>query len=64
MDLSLADFKRKALSNKGAILAIICRGRVSEGIDFPDGMCRAVILIGVPYPNIKDPFIIEKKNHL
>jgi regulator of telomere elongation helicase 1 len=37
---------------------------VSEGIDFPDGMCRSVILVGIPYPNVKDPFIIEKKNHL
>lgn len=27
-------------------------------------MCRAVIIIGIPYPNIKDPFIIEKKHHL
>ena len=58
------DFKKKALSSKGAILCIICRGKVSEGIDFPDGMCRAVFIVGVPYPNIKDPFIIEKKSHL
>lgn len=43
---------------------MICRGKLSEGIDFPDGMCRAVIMIGIPYPNVKDPFIIEKKNHL
>ena len=21
-------------------------------------------MVGLPYPNIKDPFIIEKKNHL
>jgi Rad3-related DNA helicase len=27
-------------------------------------MCRAVFIVGVPYPNIKDPFIIEKKSHL
>jgi Rad3-related DNA helicase len=63
-DINMADFKKKALSKKGAILAIVCRGKVSEGIDFPDGMCRAVILVGVPYPNIKDPFIVEKKSHL
>jgi regulator of telomere elongation helicase 1 len=64
MDLNMNDFKRKALSSKGAILAIICRGKVSEGIDFPDGMCRAVFIVGIPYPNIRDPFIIEKKSHL
>jgi Rad3-related DNA helicase len=51
-------FKKKALSAKGAVLAMICRGKLSEGIDFPDGMCRAVIIVGIPYPNIKDPFII------
>lgn len=64
MDINMNDFKKKALSSKGAILAIICRGKVSQGIDFPDGMCRAVFIVGIPYPNIRDPFIIEKKNHL
>ena len=58
MDINMADFKKKALSSKGAILCIICRGKVSEGIDFPDGMCRAVFIVGIPYPNIRDPFII------
>ena len=57
-------FRKKALEGKGAILCLICRGKLSEGIDFPDGLCRAVIIIGIPYPNVKDPFIIEKKNHL
>lgn len=33
-------------------------------MDFPDGMCRAVIMVGIPWPNVKDPFIVEKKNHL
>jgi Rad3-related DNA helicase len=63
-DTNMDDFKKNALSSKGALLGLICRGRLSEGIDFPDGLCRAVIIIGVPYANIKDPFIIEKKNHL
>ena len=26
------------------------RGKVAEGIDFSDELCRAVLLIGVPYP--------------
>lgn len=64
MDINMNDFKRKALSPKGAILGIICRGKVSEGIDFPDGMCRAVFIIGIPYANVKDVFIAEKRNHL
>ena len=64
IDTNMDIFKKKALSQKGAILGLICRGKLSEGIDFPDGLCRAVIIVGVPYANIRDPFIIEKKNHL
>ena len=51
-------FREKALSKKGAIMGLICRGKLSEGIDFPDGLCRAVIIVGIPYANIRDPYII------
>ena len=60
----MLSFRKKALSKKGAILGLICRGKLSEGIDFPDGLCRAVFIIGIPFANVKDPFIIEKRNHL
>ena len=36
--------------DKGAVFFGVCRGKISEGIDFSDGMSRAVILIGIPYP--------------
>ena len=26
------------------------RGKVAEGIDFSDELCRAIFLVGVPYP--------------
>ena len=38
----------------GALLLAVCRGKVSEGLDFADSNARAVILVGIPYPNIKD----------
>ena len=41
----------------------VCRGKVSEGIDFPDDLCRAVIMLGVPLPNPFDPIIQEKMKH-
>ncbi|KAM9318620.1 Fanconi anemia group J protein [Pholidichthys leucotaenia] len=38
----------------GALLIAICRGKVSEGLDFTDDNARAVVTIGIPFPNIKD----------
>ncbi|XP_068441804.1 Fanconi anemia group J protein isoform X2 [Clinocottus analis] len=38
----------------GALLIAVCRGKVSEGLDFTDDNARAVITVGIPFPNIKD----------
>ena len=38
----------------GAILCCVCRGKVSEGIDFADEMARAVVMIGIPFPSSAD----------
>ncbi|XP_056139365.1 Fanconi anemia group J protein [Lampris incognitus] len=38
----------------GALLIGVCRGKVSEGLDFTDDNARAVVTIGIPFPNIKD----------
>ena len=38
----------------------VYRGRASEGLDFSDNYARAVIAIGIPYPNIKDIQVILK----
>ncbi|XP_069578846.1 Fanconi anemia group J protein isoform X1 [Brachyistius frenatus] len=38
----------------GALLMAVCRGKVSEGLDFTDDNARAVLTIGIPFPNIKD----------
>lgn len=32
----------------------MCRGKVSEGLDFCDENARAVVTIGIPFPNVKD----------
>ena len=36
--------------SKGAILMGVCRGRISEGLDFSDKAARCVIVVGIPYP--------------
>lgn len=42
----------------------VCRGKVSEGLDFADANGRAVIITGLPFPPFKDPRIILKKKYL
>lgn len=42
----------------------VCRGKVAEGLDFADNNGRAVIIVGLPYPPLKDPRIILKKRYL
>ena len=49
--------------NGGQIIFAICRGKISEGYDFPDELARAVIIVGIPYPNIKDPKIVMKQEY-
>ncbi|XP_021745170.1 Fanconi anemia group J protein homolog isoform X2 [Chenopodium quinoa] len=50
-------------SKEGAAFLAVCRGKVSEGIDFSDENARAVIIIGIPFPNINDIQVAEKKKY-
>lgn len=36
---------------------------MSEGIDFSNDLARAVICIGIPYPNFKDLRVTMKKEY-
>lgn len=38
---------------QGASFFAICRGKVSEGLDFANDNGRAVVIIGLPYPPVK-----------
>lgn len=42
----------------------VCRGKVSEGLDFANNFGRAVIITGLPYPPLMDPRVILKKVYL
>jgi Fanconi anemia group J protein len=45
----------------GALLIAVCRGKVSEGLDFTDENARGVLLVGIPFPNIKDSKVEAKR---
>ncbi|XP_077368002.1 regulator of telomere elongation helicase 1 isoform X3 [Festucalex cinctus] len=50
--------------SRGGILAAVCRGKVSEGLDFADTFGRGVIITGVPFPPKMDPRINLKMQFL
>ncbi|XP_068124843.1 Fanconi anemia group J protein isoform X2 [Hyperolius riggenbachi] len=47
----------------GALLIAVCRGKVSEGLDFSDDNARAVVTVGIPFPNVKDLQVELKRKY-
>ncbi|XP_073011468.1 uncharacterized protein [Typha latifolia] len=48
---------------RGATLLAVCRGKVSEGIDFSDENARVVVIVGIPFPNKNDIQVTLKKRY-
>lgn len=48
----------------GCILFGVCRGKISEGIDFANDMCRAVIITGLPFAPSFDAKVKMKREFL
>ncbi|XP_019645194.1 PREDICTED: regulator of telomere elongation helicase 1-like [Branchiostoma belcheri] len=44
----------------GAAFFAVCRGKVSEGLDFADINGRAVVITGLPFPPRMDPKVVLK----
>ncbi|KAL6549145.1 hypothetical protein OROHE_008990 [Orobanche hederae] len=58
---------KKDTKKEGAAFLAVCRGRISEGMDFSDDKARVVggleyfVVVGIPFPNIYDVKVSEKK---
>ncbi|KAK9666160.1 hypothetical protein RND81_14G165300 [Saponaria officinalis] len=51
-------------SQNGAVLLAVVGGKISEGINFSDGMGRCIIMVGLPYPSPSDIELIERIKHM
>ena len=61
-DAVMAEYYQSAQGD-GALLLCVCRGKASEGLNFADHNARAVLIVGIPYPSVKDPKIDLKRKY-
>ncbi|KAJ7524999.1 hypothetical protein O6H91_17G031600 [Diphasiastrum complanatum] len=51
-------------TSSGAVFFAVCRGKVSEGLDFSDRAGRAVVITGMPFAMKTDPKVRLKRQYL
>ncbi|KAI3854561.1 hypothetical protein MKW92_042093 [Papaver armeniacum] len=56
--------KEGPVSQNGALLLAVVGGKISEGINFSDGMGRCVVMVGLPYPSPSDVELLERVKHI
>jgi len=61
---TLRTFAATVRRDGGAVLMAVSGGKLSEGIDFKDDLCRLVAVVGLPYPNASDLALLEKMRYL
>jgi chromosome transmission fidelity protein 1 len=53
VDDILKEYSQCIEAGKGAMLLSIVGGKMSEGINFSDALGRGVVIVGLPFPNVK-----------
>ncbi|KAF0697851.1 Aste57867_11491 [Aphanomyces stellatus] len=48
----------------GAILFSVVGGKMSEGINFSNDLARCVVMVGLPYPNPRDPELMQQMEYM
>lgn len=64
LELTLKEYTNEINLERGAILFSVVGGKMSEGINFSDNLARAVIMVGLPYPNAFSGEIIAKRQFI
>ncbi|KAL8250153.1 hypothetical protein R6Q59_033846 [Mikania micrantha] len=51
-------------ANSGAVMLAVVGGKISEGINFSDGLGRCIVMVGLPYPSPSDIELMERVKHI
>ncbi|KAH8289737.1 hypothetical protein KR054_010194 [Drosophila jambulina] len=63
-DQLLEKYSKAIKAGSGALLLSVVGGKLSEGLNFADDLGRAVLVVGLPYPNRKSPELEQRMRHL
>lgn len=63
LDQFMRRYAHDCHGERGALLLAVMGGRLSEGVNFADNLARAVLLVGLPYPNPHEPETRLRASH-
>ncbi|BET01051.1 Novel helicase-like [Nesidiocoris tenuis] len=63
-NMAVEGYRTSVDAKKGGVLMGVCRGKMSEGIDFSDQYGRAVVVCGLPYASFVNPRIKCKMRYI
>lgn len=59
-----SSIQRGSGSSNGALLLAVVGAKLSEGLNFADDLARAVVMVGLPYPNASSPELKERLKYV
>ncbi|KAI3766642.1 hypothetical protein L2E82_16710 [Cichorium intybus] len=62
IEIVLKEYKESV--ENGAVLFAVVGGKISEGINFSDGMGRCIVMVGLPYPSPSDIELMERVKYI
>ncbi|KAF6757547.1 helicase C-terminal domain-containing protein [Ephemerocybe angulata] len=69
VDIVLRDYAKAAQETSvdkkgGALLFAVIGAKLSEGLNFADDLARAVVIVGLPFPNLGSPELRERMKYV